>query len=311
MRHAAAMEEAAPLVSIILPTYNRAELVCEAARSVLNQTFRRWELLIIDDGSTDATRQVLRGLADARIQIIEQEHTRNPALLRNLAAGRAKGDYLAFLDSDDQWLPEKLDVQLRALRAAPGCRWSYSDVHLIDAAGREIPREGYPVWKTVGGSILKPLLVHEAVIACPTVLCEASLFREARGFDASLLFCEDYDLWLRFAARSWACAVPERLTRVRLHSESNTFGRVEVHECFAFLYDRLGRESDDREIQSLCRRQSAYYLLRAVRYHLSARRHAAAGMALAAALRRNAWTLDAWRALARAPRRRPEEALTG
>jgi hypothetical protein len=144
------------------------------------------------------------------------------------------------------------------------------------------------------------------------VLCEASLFREAGGFDASLLFCEDYDLWLRFAGRSSVCAVPERLTRVRLHCGSNTFGRVEVNECFALLYDRLGRASDDREVRALCRRQSAYYLLWAARYHFSDRRRATGWKALAAAFRRDPLTLEVWRVLARGLRGgEPREALTG
>src|ERR1700733_11251308 len=104
-----------PVVSIILPTFNRQEYLVPAIESVLAQTFEQWELIIADDGSADATRRYLQSLADPRIEVMLLEHTGKPCVISNLAIRRARGQYIAFLDSDDLWLPEKLAAQLSSL----------------------------------------------------------------------------------------------------------------------------------------------------------------------------------------------------
>src|ERR1700734_971226 len=108
----------APLVSIILPTFDRLRFLRPAVDSVLAQSFTDWELVIADDGSGADTRQYLRTLErDARITLIWLTHSGTPAIVRNAALGRAGGEYVAFMDSDDLWTPVKLERQLKALRA--------------------------------------------------------------------------------------------------------------------------------------------------------------------------------------------------
>ena len=108
-----------PLVSIILPTYNREVLLRRALESVLAQTYDLWELLVVDDGSTDGTRAYLQTLTDTRVRAILREHCGNAGAVRNAGCRTARGSYLAFLDSDDQWLPEKLALQIADLHAHP------------------------------------------------------------------------------------------------------------------------------------------------------------------------------------------------
>src|SRR5690348_1065740 len=106
-----------PVVSVILPTYNRASLISRAIRSVLNQTFTDWELLIVDDGSTDATEQLIRSRsADSRIRYMKLPQNVGMCNARNHGIALARGEFIAFLDSDDEWLPTKLEKQLAVFR---------------------------------------------------------------------------------------------------------------------------------------------------------------------------------------------------
>ncbi|MDQ3809566.1 MAG: glycosyltransferase, partial [Chloroflexota bacterium] len=177
-----------PVVSVIIPTYNRAAYLREAVASVRAQTYATWELIVVDDGSTDDTWAYLSSLREHRLRVIAQAHCGNPASLRNVGLRAARGEYIAFLDSDDLWAPEKLETQLRDLVAHPDHRWSYSKVRFIDGKSQEIPESRFAPWRPYSGMIFEELLIHEAKIACPTVLTERSLIEEASGFDESLPF---------------------------------------------------------------------------------------------------------------------------
>jgi len=127
-----------PTVSIILPTFNRLKYLRPAVESVFSQTFQDWELILADDGSDDGTRAYLRTLSESsRIKLILLPHTGNPGRVRNAALREAKGDYIAFLDSDDLWLPPKLETQIKALRDSPR-RWSYTAFDRIDEFGNQV-----------------------------------------------------------------------------------------------------------------------------------------------------------------------------
>jgi glycosyltransferase involved in cell wall biosynthesis len=108
-----------PEVSIIIPTYNRASTVVESIYSVINQTFKDFELIVVDDGSTDETIKVVSQILDARINLISLKFNKGASAARNAGIAEAKGDFIAFLDSDDKWLPEKLEIQTNFLRNNP------------------------------------------------------------------------------------------------------------------------------------------------------------------------------------------------
>src|SRR2546429_9117536 len=106
-----------PKVSVIIPTYNRAEFLCSAITSVLNQTFHNFEIIVVDDASQDHTREVMNSLGDKRIRYIRHEKNKGVAATRNTGLVNAKGTYIAFLDDDDEWLPEKLQKQFNLLES--------------------------------------------------------------------------------------------------------------------------------------------------------------------------------------------------
>ncbi|NIP57334.1 MAG: glycosyltransferase, partial [Gemmatimonadetes bacterium] len=183
----------------------------------------------------------------------------NPARLRNVGVGEARGRFVAFLDSDDLWEPDKLEVQRSRLEGSREFGWSYTDVSLIDERGRELPKENFEPWSPRSGRIFDDLLVHDAMIALPSVMARRSLVMDVGGFDQALDFCEDYEMWLRLARRSPVLAIDERLTRVRLHTNSHTHARAEVNRDFAEIYERMLSSHPDDATRSACRRQVAYY----------------------------------------------------
>ena len=101
-----------PLVTVIIPTYNRANQISRAIHSVQAQSYKHWELLIVDDASNDDTAKIISNIADSRIQYIRHETNQGAAAARNTALAQAKGEYIAFLDSDDEWIPAKLEKQV-------------------------------------------------------------------------------------------------------------------------------------------------------------------------------------------------------
>src|SRR5262245_60978570 len=113
-----------PTISVILPTFNRVAMLGEAIESVRRQTFDDWELIVADDGSTDATLEQLESLGEPRLRVVRLTHTGSAAGARNAALKVAVGDWIAFLDSDDLWARDKLAIQHRALTANPDCGWS-------------------------------------------------------------------------------------------------------------------------------------------------------------------------------------------
>jgi glycosyltransferase involved in cell wall biosynthesis len=204
-----------PLVSVILPTFNRLQYLPDAIASIVGQTLEDWELLIADDGSDAQTKAYLQTLEDPpRIRLIHLPHTGKPAVVRNAALREAKGEFVAFMDSDDVWLPNKLMTQITSLRARADCGLSHTKFLLVDAHGaetREMP--------AADGWILGRLLRTETVIALPSVVASRALLDQVGRFDESLTMCEDYDLWLRLAAHSRVDAIDDALTIVRRHQE--------------------------------------------------------------------------------------------
>jgi glycosyltransferase involved in cell wall biosynthesis len=205
-------------VSVIMPTWNRAQYLPAAIDSVLTQTLPIRELIIADDGSDAATRELLaQYAARPRVRVIWLTHCGNPGAVRNAAIRESSGQYLAFADSDDVWYAEKLQRQFAALHARPACRWSYTSATFMDEQDRSIPPPGDPDQRYRAASLLDALASFETGIALPTVIVERALLLEAGLFDESLRNYEDCDLWLRLAARSEAAAIREPLVKVRLH----------------------------------------------------------------------------------------------
>src|SRR5262245_3733524 len=140
--HSEQQATAAPTVSVILPAFNRLGYLRTAVASVFGQTFTDWKLIIADDGSDQGTRAFLETLAtDWRVEVLWLANSGTPGAVRNAALRVATGALVAFLDSDDEWLPGKLATQVQMLRDQPNCLWSYTRVAHMDADGNPMPRK--------------------------------------------------------------------------------------------------------------------------------------------------------------------------
>jgi glycosyltransferase involved in cell wall biosynthesis len=215
--------EARPLVSVVLPTFNRLKFLRAAIESVYAQTFTDWELIIADDGSDLETRQYLQSLTDdLRVVVVWLSHTGRPSTVRNAGVLKAAGEYVAFLDSDDLWATRKLERQIETLQARANCHWSYTAFLQVDGSGTPLPEEAQRPWIPHEGDIFEQVVTGRAQIRTPSVLAARQLIAQAGGFDETLLSGEDYDLWLRLALRSKVAIVDEALVFVRRHPHSHT-----------------------------------------------------------------------------------------
>jgi len=227
-----------PKVSIITPTYNRARFIGAAVESVLAQTLPDWELLVVDDGSTDNTREVLAPYqADPRIHYIYQPN-QGQSLARNAALAKARGEFIGFLDSDDIWYFDKLERQLSAFEAHPQVHIVHGDEAIIDEQGRELSRDNM---RRYSGCITPQLLADNSV-SITTALVLRECFDTLGGFDPKYGVADDYDLWLRFSARYRFHYEPGLVAGYRVMEDqisSDKGRRFAVNE--RIIWDFLGR----------------------------------------------------------------------
>lgn len=179
--------------SVIMPVYNRAAVIARAVESVLRQTSPPAEIIIVDDGSEDETASILKQYLP-QIRIIRQEN-RGVSAARNAGIRAATGEWIALLDSDDEWLPQKLELAIRYIQAHPDCKIFQTEEIWIRNGKRVNPKNKH---KKKGGFIYKESLPL-CIISPSAVVMKRSLFNETGLFDETLPVCEDYDLWLRIS----------------------------------------------------------------------------------------------------------------
>lgn len=238
-----------PLVSVILPTFNRAALLAEAIASVRAQTLDAWELIVADDGSTDDTAAVLAAITDRRVQIVRGVHVGNPAAVRNAALKVARGRYVAFLDDDDLWLPRKLELQCARLQES-GCGWSYTAAQYL--SGNGAVRWQTPAARIHNGRIVRTLLSLETAVAGTTVMVDRALLEAVGGFDERFPRGHDFPLWLALAERSPVVALADALTQVRDPSDRTHRDLVAPH--YIAHLKRWKAASSDPAVRAACRR---------------------------------------------------------
>jgi glycosyltransferase involved in cell wall biosynthesis len=270
------------MVSVLVPTYNRARWLSRAIASVRAQTVDDWEIVIADDGSTDDTTSVIP--ADSRIRLIRLPHSGNVAAVRNAGLAAARGEFVGFLDSDDLWRPRKLEWQIERLSHCSDCGWCHGDYRLVNEAGVDIPFRAGGAWRRYEGWFLRDLLTTEANISLQTVMVRRELALQIK-FDERIAFGDDYDFLVRLAMISPACAVDTVVASVRDHADRGSRERRDFALSLAMAYRRYGRQLTDRELRHICR--SRMWFL--VRHHLAQARAAGAGLSGARDL------LVAWR----------------
>lgn len=197
------MHEQLPLVSVIIPTYNRAWIISEAIDSVLTQDYPNFELIIVDDGSTDETRAVLDKYRD-KVNVIYQEN-HGVSAARNTGILQSNGEYIAFLDSDDLWEDKKLSCQVDFFVENPDALICQTEEIWIRNGKRVNPKVKH---KKPSGMIFEPSL-HLCLVSPSAVMIKKTLLEDIGLFDESLLSCEDYDLWLRISVEHPIYLTPE------------------------------------------------------------------------------------------------------
>jgi glycosyltransferase involved in cell wall biosynthesis len=282
-----------PVVSVILPSHNRLRFLVPAVESVFDQTFEDWQLVIADDGSAQDTLRYLRSIAGGRVTVIELPHSGNPSRVRNAAIRAAVGRYLAFLDSDDVWAPDKLARQLTALHSRRDSRWCYTGCGHIDAHGSQLPKKNSRPIIRPQGWIFEDLLTLKIGIAMPTVFAEKNLVDEVGGFDEEQRFGEFHDLCLRLAMRAAVLALDEPLCWVRSHDEHYSSDQIGDQTGWMRLYEKMSNLATAPHLVRYCKKMRAITSLKLAREHVAARDFRSALVTLISAAKYS-WRFPNW-----------------
>ena len=247
-------------VSVIIPTYNRAELISQAIDSVLAQTVPAHEIIVADDGSTDDTAAVVAAYGD-RVRYLALPHRGQPAATRNAGIRAATGVLLAFLDSDDLFLPDKLARQIAALAQTPAAGVVYSNglyfrTTPAEPVGRVLDGLPTPSGWVFGELLTGNFLAPPAVLVRRRALDAAGLFEESPGFFA----VEDFDLWLRLAAQTPFVYAPGDVAAIRRHEGGISRNTANLRRGVLNVLAACDRRSPALMQQHAAARHEAYAL---------------------------------------------------
>ncbi len=228
-----------PTVSVIIPTHNRADLILESIHSVFAQTYPDYELIVVDDGSTDNTREMLQPLGDqGRIRYVYQANA-GAAAARNRGLEMARGKYVCFLDSDDLFLPAKLERQVAVMEAHPEVGFAQANYAKFDNYGNDL---GLRDTRFFSGHIYPQILLYwSTLLSLSCMLIRGSVFDAVGKFDEGMKYAEDLDMWRRVVRRFPVIWMAECLSRARSHvgnmsgdKTAGLFGfRVYLDKAFA------------------------------------------------------------------------------
>jgi glycosyltransferase involved in cell wall biosynthesis len=242
-----------PLISIVIPTYNRADLIAKAIQSVLDQTYQNWELIIVDNHSDDGTKEVIDSFKDPRISMLLLPRTGSVAASRNMGARHSKGDWVSFLDSDDWWFTTKLSTVCEVIQKNPDL--IYHDLQIVSG-----PNNTKSLGKTKSRKLKDPifldLLLNGNDVSLSSVTVRKSIFMKVNGMNESLSYVaiEDYETWLRIAQiTSLFVYIPKTLGAYRLHD--GNLGKI---NNFQYLSSALKSYLNELNKKQLCRFQSLY-----------------------------------------------------
>ncbi len=228
-----------PTVSIVIPTYNRSDLLKVALISCLEQTYRDFEVIVVDDGSTDDTKQMVESLNSEKVQYIYQENC-GRSKARNNGIAQARGKYITFLDSDDIYLPQKLAVQVKTLDQNPAFGMVYSSAFNVDIDG-EIHPYVYPA--TASGNIYKEIALYLPLTIClPTVMARREVFEKVGVFDERQNRFEDTDMWRRISKQYKILAIEEPLCKIRYHEGNEMEHPDKIFKALKYYTEKVLRE---------------------------------------------------------------------
>ena len=227
-----------PKVSVIIPTKNRAHYVSSAIQSVLDQTFRDFEIILVDGASIDNTREVIGKFDDERISYIREEKDRGASASRNTGIKRSRGRFIAFLDDDDLWMPSKLEKQLNLINKNPNIGVVYTGSWRINNSGKVI---GYN-FPSLRGNIFPKILKKNYVGGCSMILVRKECLEKVGLFDENLPGGEDFDLWIRLAKHYQFDYVRECLVLYRVHEKRISTDPYRILRAKKLLYKKYSKE---------------------------------------------------------------------
>ena len=259
-----------PFVSVIMPAYNSRAYLAESIQSVLDQDYEALELIIVDDGSTDGTADLARQFGE-RVRVIEQQNS-GPAAARNRGVKAARGELIAFIDSDDIWVPGKTRAQVDYLRSNPDVgvvfgrliRWfANADGSFDPPPDSPAPAEGQVIVEEESGWIYPEMLL-DSVIWIVSAMVRKSLWESLNGLDEALRIGEDYDFFIRASRLCRIDELDRLVAYYRIHNQSTTqVMRTENYECLVLMraIERFGTASPDgREVSKRLLRERLFKL---------------------------------------------------
>jgi glycosyltransferase involved in cell wall biosynthesis len=212
-------------ISIVIPAYNAELTILDTIKSVQKQTFSDWELIIINDGSTDKTLEIVSAIKDSRIEVFSYEN-KGLSVARNRGISRATADFIAFLDADDLWTPDKLELQLAALQKNPKAGVAYSWTLNMNETGN-IFHSGNNVF--FEGNVYGELLICNFIANGSNPLIRREAIESVGQFDPTLSSCEDWDYWFRLAS-NWDFTVVPKPQILYRHSSGSMSAKVDIME---------------------------------------------------------------------------------
>lgn len=219
-----------PFISIVIPTYNRDHFIAEAMNSALAQNYPNFEVVVVDDGSTDETPDIVRSFSDPRLRYVVKEHNGAPAT-RNRCIAEAKGEYLLWLDSDDMLMPNVLEVYAEALARTPEADVLYGDLIVTDHEFRQTGEACHQDWYGRNNGLIAQLF-HSNCIPNPGTMVRKTVYDAVGKFDESFRRAHDYELWTRFALKANFKHVPMNVVKWRWHDSNMSSGSVKLDTSF-------------------------------------------------------------------------------
>ena len=238
-----------PKVSVVIPTYNRESFIEETIESVLNQTFKDFEIIVVDDGSTDNTKEKLKRFG-TKIKLIEQKNSER-AVSRNNGVKNSNSEYIAFLDSDDIWIKDKLEKQVNILNTRPNVILAYGQCLRINEKSKPIKIAKRQL-NGFSGRVYENLLLRN-FITSPTPLVRREYFNKTSGFQSQYIPYEDWEYWIRFSLMGDFHFIEEPVAYYRVHKEQsvqNTNAKKIEDVTTSLLEDSFKLDSVSKEVKN-------------------------------------------------------------
>ena len=257
-----------PLVSVILPTYNRAEFLPDSIGSILSQTYDSYEIIVVDDGSMDNTKEVLYPFYQ-RIKYLRLENNRGASVARNIGIQSAQGKYIAFIDADDIWLPEKLQTDIEYFNKHPDVSMVYSKHVNIDKNGRVLDEASKR--RLPSGNVFAQLFSEQNFIITSSVVVRKEIFETTGLFDVQLFNCQDWDMWLQIAFYFKVVGINTPLVKYRhnLHSLSKNRNNVLKYQKMVIdkIYNKF-KAAENSITEKVYKKRLASHYAKVGRYYL-------------------------------------------